>query len=98
MYISAKIVRLKVIVYNTLIYKSVSSDELYRIMRTKPVSKLFLKKASELLAGLLSMFGFYTAMIVSVYNITFNQDSFGCSVACFNFSESRLLKNGLYLK
>ena len=56
-------------------------------MRTEPVSKLFLKKASELLAGLLSMFGFYTAMIVSVYNITFNQESFGRGVTCPDFQK-----------
>ena len=49
-------------------------------MIAEPVSKQFLRKASELLAGLLSMFGFYTAMFVSVYNITFNQESFRCSV------------------
>ena len=47
------------------------------MMITEPVSKQFLRKASELLAGLLSIFGFYTAMFVSVYNITFNQESFG---------------------
>ena len=70
-----------------MIYKSVSSDELYKIMRTEPVSKLFLKKTSELLVGLLSMFGFYTAMIVSVYNITFNQESFGRSVTCLDFQK-----------
>ena len=45
-------------------------------MIAEPVSKQFLRKASELLAGLLSMFGFYTAMFISVYNITFNQESF----------------------
>ena len=60
-------------------------------MRTEPVSKLFLKKASELLAGLLSMFGFYTAMIVSVYNITFNQESFGRGVTCTDFQKKACL-------
>ena len=59
-------------------------------MRSEQVSKLFLKKASELLVGLLSMFGFYTAMIVSVYNITFYQESFGRNVTCPDFQKKSL--------
>ena len=35
-------------------------------MIAEPVSKQFLRKASELLAGLLSMFGFNTAMSISL--------------------------------
>ena len=84
---------LKVSVYNTLEFISALShtdnlySKLYKMMITEPVSKQFLRKASELLAGLLSLFGFYTAMFISVYNITFNQESFGCSVTCVYFQK-----------
>ena len=85
---------LKVSVYNTLEFIRALPhtdnlySKLYRMMITEPVSKQFLRKASELLAGLLSIFGFYTAMFVSVYNITFNQESFGCSVTFLYFPEN----------
>ena len=46
------------------------------MMRNDSLRKQFLRKTSELFAGLFSMFGFYTAMFVTVYNITFNQECF----------------------